>query len=594
MSRSKNNYKNLNSEENEMNKINKIILNQNSTIERIHEFLMGITDIYYSYMQLSKTLSKKLEDLAMKLKPDAKTFEGQIIQVLQGILLFNSNSLNEMIKDMNTFYQQENKNCSEINDLNNFSNFKEVYSKQYKKTLDSYKIYENGVENLENYLIKKELDLIKDNNKNKENIKTVYNNQEIFVNNIQDCNELLKSLFDYFSNEKNKMRMQIFNYCTKFNDNIINYLKKQNETSLTQKSILDKVLSSFDLKKLEENQFINQYLKPNPYPLKCLKLAEETEKQKENISDKEKKKQLSIGQALHILEIFRNNDLILNQETQNKGKEETDKQEISNYLSGLFNINNLIYEDSDKQRMISLLNDKNNQKYFLNTLNDYRAKGKFLMRKNALKNLGSLFQYLNELIAKDLDAKLFNLFLIMVFTFYYQDNEYSTKYYLFKYFENNQNYKNRKLWENYLEGLITSDIKESSSQDINLNYIHFLNIMSVIKSMSDLHLGKDFINDFIEYASIKYKLKEDQKIQVNYILNDNECGSFNDNERSTLSTEINELNQSYSNSIDNINIVNENRNSNNSNIIISKSNDDDNKDESDGSVESIDVEAMPK
>ena len=118
--------------------------------------------------------------------------------------------------------------------------------------------------------------------------------------------------------------------------------------------------------------------------------------------------------------------------------------------------------------------------------------------------------------------------------------------------------------------------------------------MSVIKSMSDLHLGKDFINDFIEYASIKYKLKEDQKIQVNYILNDNECGSFNDNERSTLSTEINELNQSYSNSIDNINIINENRNSNNSNIIISKSNDDDNKDESDGSVESIDVEAMPK
>ena len=111
MSGSKNNYKNLNSEENEMNKINKIILNQNSTIERIHEFLMGITDIYYSYMQLSKTLSKKLEDLAMKLKPDAKTFEGQIIQVLQGILLFNSNSLNEMIKDMNTFYLQENRNC---------------------------------------------------------------------------------------------------------------------------------------------------------------------------------------------------------------------------------------------------------------------------------------------------------------------------------------------------------------------------------------------------------------------------------------------------------------------------------------------------
>ena len=98
--------------------------------------------------------------------------------------------------------------------------------------MDSYKIYENGVENLENYLIKRELELVKDDNKSKENIKIVYNNQEIFVKNIQDCNDLLKSLFNYFSNEKNKMRMQIFNYCTKFNDNIINYLKKQKEINL--------------------------------------------------------------------------------------------------------------------------------------------------------------------------------------------------------------------------------------------------------------------------------------------------------------------------------------------------------------------------
>jgi len=610
MSGNKNNYKNLNIEETEMNKINQIINTQNSKIERIQEFLTDIIDIYISYIKLSKEFSKKLETLAMKLKPDDKTFEGQIIQVFQSILLFNSNSLNEMIKDMNIFYEQENKNCNEINDINNFKNFKEVYSEQYKKTMDTYKIYENGVENLENFLIKKELGLIKEENKNKENIKIVYNNQEKFVSNIEGCNELLKNLFDYFSKEKNKMRMQIFNYCNKFNDNVINYLKKQSETSLNQKLILDKLTNSYNLIELEQKEFINQYLKPNPYPLKCLKLSEE--KEKASLSEKEKKKKLSIGQALHILEIFRNNGLILNQETQTKGKVESEKQEIANYLDGLFNMNTLIYEDSDKQRMISLLNDKINQNYFLKVLNEYRTKGKFLMKKNALQNLGYLFQYLNELITKNLDAKLFNLFLIMVFTFYYQDNDNETcvKFYLYKYFENISNYKNRKLWENYLEGLIISDIKESSSQDINLNYIHFLNTMSVIKSMSDLHLGKEFINDFMEYASNKYKLKEDQKIQVNYILNDSEYGSFNENDRSTLSTEINELNQSYSNSIDGINFNsindnrfsnnsnrfsnNSNRFSNNSNYIFSKNNDEDKKNESDGSVESIDVEAMSK
>ena len=590
MSERKNNYKNLNSEENEINKINQIIKNQNIKIERINEFLKDIIDIYLSYIKLSKEFSKKLENLAMKLKPDDKTFEGQIVQVFQSILLFNSNSLNEMIKDMNIFYEKENKNW-EINDINNFNNFKEVYVEQYRKTMDSYKIYENGVNNFENYLIKKEIGIIKEDNKNKENIKIVYNNQEKFMNNIEGCNELLKNLFDYFSNEKNKMRMQIYNYCNKFNDNVINYIKKQNETSLNQKLILDNLTNSYNLKELEEKEFKKQYLKPNPYILKCLKLSEE----KDDLLEKDKRKKLSIGQALHILEIFNNNGLIINKESQTKGKEESDKQEISNYLYGLFNKNNLIYEESEKQRMISLLNDKKNQNYFLKLLNEYRTKGKFLIEKNALQNLGYLFQYLNELITNNLDAKLFNLFLIMIFTFYYQDNESFTKYYLYKYFENNQNYKNKKLWENYLEGLIISDIKESFSQDINLNYIHFLNTMSVVKSMYDLHLGKDFINDFMEYASIKYKLKEDQKIQVNYILNDNEYGSFNENERSTLSTEINELNQSFVNSIDNINlnIVNDNRISNNSNIIISK-NEEDKKNESDGSVESIDIESVSK
>ena len=320
---------------------------------------------------------------------------------------------------------------------------------------------------------------------------------------------------------------------------------------------------------------------------------------------------LSIGQALNILQVFRNNGLILDQETEKKGKEEKDKQEILNYLNGLFSKKYLIYEETETQKMVSLLNDKTNQKFFLEKLNDFRNNLKFFMNKNALQNLGYLFQYLNELITKNFDAKLFNLLLIMLFTFYSQDNDTCSKYYLYRYLENSPSYKNRKLWENYLEDLIVLDIKESSYQDIELNYFYFLNTMSVINSMCNLHLGKDFISDFIEYSGTKYKLKDDQLIQVNYILNDKECGSFNDKERSTISTEINDLNQNLHNSIDNINlnISNDNRTSSISNIIISKMNEnddkkkesddkqdeiDDKKNESDGSVESIDVEFMTK
>ena len=225
----------------------------------------------------------------------------------------------------------------------------------------------------------------------------------------------------------------------------------------------------------------------------------------------------------------------------------------------------------------------------------------------------------------------------MSLTFYYQDSESYKKYYLLKFVENHQNFKKKKFWENYLSGLINLDIesnnKEENNQDIN--YFIFSNIISVTKCMSNFHLGKDFINEFLEdITKNKYNLNEEQKIQINYMLIDNECGALNENERSTLSTEIYELNRSSfnNNSIDNnsdnnlmtttrnssrisnnlydntrnsnfsnMNNSNDNvyRNSNNSisnsNNINTKLNSVESKNDSDeGSIESIDVEEMKK
>ena len=144
--------------------------------------------------------------------------------------------------------------------------------------------------------------------------------------------------------------------------------------------------------------------------------------------------------------------------------------------------------------------------------------------------------------------------------------------------------------------------------------------------MSDFHCGKDFINEFLEnITKNKYNLNEEQKIQINYMLIDNEYGSLNENDRSTLSTDVNELNQSllYNNSLDNnlidnnvirtssLNNLNNTRNSsissnnlsqiilnrasNNSNNFTSKLNEfKSNNDSDDGSLESIDIEEMIK
>ena len=642
------------SNENHLNEIKQIISYQSDEIKRIQEFLMNIYDIYNEYINLSKEFSKNLETLAMKLKPDGKTYEGQLVQAFQSILLFNSNSLNEMCEAMDKKFDKEKiKIMLENYDLETFNHFNGVYIDQYNKTKDSYLIYKEGVESYENYLINKELGIIKEdyinnnynlnesnnshnknnlnNNKLFDNHKEVFLNQQKFVNNIRACNDILKNLLDYFSFEKNKMRESIFDYTNSFNENILSCLKKQNETCLNQKTVLDNLNTKNNLTELEEKELKRHFLKPNPYSLKCLKIEEYEEEEKienenNNLNFKNK---LSVEQALHILQTFRNNHLLLNEQDKTKGKEEYNKQEISDILDLLFN-KTFLYNDTHKQKLISLLNDKIYQLYFLKLLNKYRTKGKFILNKTALKNLGYLFQYLNEIIIKNEDINLFKLFFIMSLTFYYQDSESFKRYYLVKFVENHQNFKKKKFWEKYLSGLINIDIQSNNNgenaQDIN--YIIFSNIISITKNMSDFHLGKEFINEFLEdITKSKYNLNDEQKIQINNMLIDSECGSLNENERSTLSTEIYELNQSsftensdnnlirfsrnssrisnnllndtrnsnFFNNMNNSNEYNVNRISNNSNNLNNKLNSIESKNESDeGSLESIDIEEMKK
>ena len=652
----KNNEENTNKDHSAQ--INKIISSQREEIKRIQLFLNSIIDIYKEYINISKEFSKKLENLALKIKPDGKTFEGQLVQALQGTLLFNSNSLNEMTEEMNNIFNKQNKNGIDENDgVETFEHFTEVYFEQYNKTMDSYKIYESGVESYENYLIKKELGLIKDgdecyikdnnkdtNNGNKanhnnnktnnnnnnlhDNHKDVYINQQKFLNNMRACNDILKNLFDYFSDEKNTMREQLFYYCQSFNENILSCLNKQNETCLNQKIILENLNKTQKLKGLEDKELNKHFLKPNAYSLNCLKMEEEDgeEKKDNDVLQIKNKNKLNIEQTLHILQTFRNNNLLLNEQDKTKEKEEYNKQEIADIIDILFN-KTFLYDDTLKQKLLSLLNDKIYQLYFFKLLNKYRTKGKFVLNKTALKNLGYLFQYLNEFITNEIDINLFKLFFIMCLTFYYQDSETYKRYYLLKYVENHQNFKNKKFWEQYLSGLISLDIESYKGYDKekdegqDINYITFSNIISVTKSMSDFHLGKEFINEFLEeITKSKYNLDGDQRIQLNYMLADNECGSLNENDTSSLSTEINELNQSsFYNSIDNsdnnlirpinynigdnrISIYSNNSNnimnntiSNNSNNIntVSKSQTIESKNESEeGSLESIEIEEM--
>ena len=523
------NEKKLSPENNtHLQKIKQIISSQPEELKKLQLFLKDIIQIYNEYIEITKDYSKKLEKIAMKLKPDGKTTEGQLIQAIQGTILFNSNGLNEMTQEMILEYEN-NKNNSKIENGNIeiLNNFTEIYNEQYNKTLDSYKIYENSIKSYEYYLINKELGLINDNKNNEnnnlyDNHNTVFENQEIFVNHIGACNDILKNLFAYLTDEKNKMRQNIYNYCFCFIDKISSYVSKLNETCSNQKLLLDnlKNITTLENKELDEH-----FLKPKPYSLKCLTLDENI-----NNNDFPLLKQLNREQALHILQIFHNNGLILNEQDKTKELEQFKKQEISNILNIIINDSSQ-YTDIQKQKLIESFSEQNYQKYFLKLLNSPLTKGKFILSKSALTNLGELFCYLNELIIKSGEINLIKQLFIISLSFYYQDKETGQKFYLLQYIENHPQLKNKNFWEKYLEGLIKIDIEMNNKIEkencTELNYITFSNILTVTKNMSEFHLGKLFINEFLEdIINKKYKLTEEQIIQINYVLDDSESASI--------------------------------------------------------------------
>ena len=154
-------------------------------------------------------------------------------------------------------------------------------------------------------------------------------------------------------------------------------------------------------------------------------------------------------------------------------------------------------------------------------------------------------------------------------------------------------YKDCKFWEKYLEELIEIDKKSTPPDELDLNFIQFVQTMTVVQDMTLLHLNSDFISDFMEYIFQKYNLKDDQKTQVNNLFEISlRTNSLSKNDRSTLSTD---LNKSLHNSSDNKKFFSENRSSNGSNKNIDKGNlSDDDQYESDGSGESIELEPMKK
>jgi hypothetical protein len=153
---------------------------------------------------------------------------------------------------------------------------------------------------------------------------------------------------------------------------------------------------------------------------------------------------------------------------------------------------------------------------------------------------------------------------------YYRNNG-NDKIYIYEYIKDHQKIKNLDFWKKYLETLIKYDINNTiySNEDENndnkenkekemqfkLNFATFSNILSVINNLTDFGLGKNFIKQFIDFTQKNYTLTEEQKQQINTLLNLYE-------EKGTSDQKINNVEDNHfnNNKIDNLEENKENKN----------------------------------
>ena len=119
------------------------------------ENLQNISKVYYKvineFIDITQNYSSEIESLALRITPDY-SIEGQISQALQGILLFQSEGLNNLVKKL----KDENINEKEKgidNILTKFNEYKQLYFEKIKESISLSENYRKELEKYEQFLI---------------------------------------------------------------------------------------------------------------------------------------------------------------------------------------------------------------------------------------------------------------------------------------------------------------------------------------------------------------------------------------------------------------------------------------------------------
>ena len=211
--------------------------------------------------------------------------------------------------------------------------------------------------------------------------------------------------------------------------------------------------------------------------------------------------------------------------------EEKKKIEVEKLAKKLLSINDNKQEleqisNSEVEHLIELLNNNeiNMHKFFL-LLNNYRAKGKYKIKKKTFNILVQIFNMTQDFLLEKKDASLENLIIILSQTFFIKKNV--NKYYIVNDIKNHQIFKSEGFWKNQLKIKIEEQLTKinNNTKRMNLNLSEkesqkqkdetiFSQFVSISANMKEFGLNSDIILNIANQIFESYNTGDETKALI--------------------------------------------------------------------------------
>ena len=550
-------------------------------ITNIKQALTNIKDAFQDYIKITKHYCNELTTLALKLKPLSNTIEGDLIQAVQSLFLFNSVSYETLVKAMEEIYKSSK--IKKDSGVSGLEEFYKIYQIHLSDLLNKYCIYINEIENYEKYLMNEEMGIkiepkitssnelkleapqikkrsqakiffnknnslkINNNNNIKEkkepekltnNIKKVLDAKKDYLNKIAPTNDIIKKLVEFGLNEEKLLCEELFNISKLFADKLNECLESQKKKNEDQAIILS------DLhKQLKEEKLENLNSEIQQYSLHCLSIYINAKKMARiaNTNIEKDKNFEKLGQKSEEFKIYKNITLenIENiiKEMQNNGLEikkkdlidfeiEKGKDFIEKKTKHFSDNTEENFTDNDKNELMKYFKEKADYRlFFLQKLNNDRAKGGEICNKNIFNKIGEIFQCINDEILKTEDYLSFKYISIISMTYFFIENK--KKIYVYEFIKDNEKLKDIEFWKKYSKFVVDFEIKtelkknpekSKDKEKLRQDFAAFSNILTITNNMVNFRFSDDLVDKYISFSKEYFSFTKEQINQIMELL----------------------------------------------------------------------------